>query len=73
MKMMHEITHDSEPCFSTAISIIFGIVICVVHLGAACPRKPLWDVGDIAENLVNPPSFSLSTDLGLTWYKNNAA
>jgi hypothetical protein len=36
----------SSLCLS-AISIIFGLVICFVHLGTACPRRPLWDVGEI--------------------------
>ncbi len=34
-------------CALVAISIIFGLVICFVHLGVACPRRPLWDVGDL--------------------------
>ena len=40
----------------TAISIVIGIIICTVHLGKACPRRPLWDVGAISH--VRSSSFT---------------
>eukprot|EP00291_Cryptomonas_curvata_P007377 CAMPEP_0172195970 /NCGR_PEP_ID=MMETSP1050-20130122/26527_1 /TAXON_ID=233186 /ORGANISM="Cryptomonas curvata, Strain CCAP979/52" /LENGTH=714 /DNA_ID=CAMNT_0012872139 /DNA_START=41 /DNA_END=2181 /DNA_ORIENTATION=+ len=33
---------------AAAVSITVGVIICLVHLGTSCKRKPLWDVGKSA-------------------------
>ena len=32
---------------ASAVSIIIGSVVCAVHMGSVCPRKQLWNVGDM--------------------------
>jgi hypothetical protein len=37
----------------SAVSITVGVIICLVHLGTSCKRKPLWDVGKSNAAAVN--------------------